>query len=493
MEREVLWRIAPHIIWPLRFVLPHHAGLRPAWLLRLGLFLYDHLGGRKLLPPTRTLDLHQRSGRQAAEAAVHARPSNIPTAGSTMRGWSCSTRATPPTRGADDPHAHHASSARAAKAATGRSTSRTAGDGAKTVAARGCWSTPPAPGSTMCWRQRRRSNAAATSAWCRAPTSSCRKLFEHDPRAYIFQNADGRIVFAIPYEERLHADRHHRPRLSRRPGAGGDQRGGDRLSLRRRERVFRRAGHARPTSSGPIPACGRSTTTAPRRRRRRRATTCWSSTARDGEPPLLSIFGGKITTYRRLAESAGKAASRSLPDSGKPAGPAARRCPAAISRRRLRRAWSAKLTARVSVSRRGHAAPAGARLRHRARAISRRRDARADLGRDFGAGLTEAEVRYLMRAGMGADRRRRAVAPLQARPATQPPTRRSALEAFMAARAGAAAGRRQPSRGRWRELAARLDNVNEAVAGADRDVSLTLRARLAQRAARADTVRQDHR
>ncbi len=57
MEREVLWAIAPHIVWPLRFVLPHHRGLRPAWLLRLGLFLYDHLGGRRRLPPTRTRDL----------------------------------------------------------------------------------------------------------------------------------------------------------------------------------------------------------------------------------------------------------------------------------------------------------------------------------------------------------------------------------------------------------------------------------------------------
>src|SRR5262249_44005490 len=57
MEREVLWGIAPHIIRPLRFVLPHHSGLRPAWLLRLGLFFYDHLGGRRLLPPTRSLDL----------------------------------------------------------------------------------------------------------------------------------------------------------------------------------------------------------------------------------------------------------------------------------------------------------------------------------------------------------------------------------------------------------------------------------------------------
>ena len=56
-EREVLWAMAPHIIWPMRFILPHHKGMRPAWLLRLGLFLYDHIGGRKALPPTRRLDL----------------------------------------------------------------------------------------------------------------------------------------------------------------------------------------------------------------------------------------------------------------------------------------------------------------------------------------------------------------------------------------------------------------------------------------------------
>src|SRR5580765_3734527 len=56
IEREVLLNAAPHIIWPLRFVLPHHAGLRPRWLIRLGLFLYDHLGGRKILPATRSVD-----------------------------------------------------------------------------------------------------------------------------------------------------------------------------------------------------------------------------------------------------------------------------------------------------------------------------------------------------------------------------------------------------------------------------------------------------
>ena len=59
MEREVLLRNAPHIIWPLRFVLPHHEGLRPWWMLRIGLFLYDHLGGRRILPPTKSLDLRR--------------------------------------------------------------------------------------------------------------------------------------------------------------------------------------------------------------------------------------------------------------------------------------------------------------------------------------------------------------------------------------------------------------------------------------------------
>lgn len=57
IEREVLLAAAPHIIWPMRFVLPHSPQDRPAWLVRLGLLLYDHLGGRRRLPGTRTLDL----------------------------------------------------------------------------------------------------------------------------------------------------------------------------------------------------------------------------------------------------------------------------------------------------------------------------------------------------------------------------------------------------------------------------------------------------
>lgn len=56
-EREVLLRIAPHIIWPLEFVLPHEKHLRPAWMIRMGLFLYDHIGGRSTLPKSHGVKL----------------------------------------------------------------------------------------------------------------------------------------------------------------------------------------------------------------------------------------------------------------------------------------------------------------------------------------------------------------------------------------------------------------------------------------------------
>ena len=61
IERETLWAMAPHLVRPLRFILPYHKGLRPAWLLRLGLFFYDHIGGRHRLP--RHEDRSSRCGR----------------------------------------------------------------------------------------------------------------------------------------------------------------------------------------------------------------------------------------------------------------------------------------------------------------------------------------------------------------------------------------------------------------------------------------------
>jgi len=73
IERETLLRAMPHISWPMRFVLPHQPGMRPAWLLRLGLFIYDHLGGRKILPATRTLDLrNDRAGEPLKSSFTRA-------------------------------------------------------------------------------------------------------------------------------------------------------------------------------------------------------------------------------------------------------------------------------------------------------------------------------------------------------------------------------------------------------------------------------------
>lgn len=59
LEREVLLKLMPHICWPMRFVLPLHNEMRPSWLVRLGLFIYDSMGGRKILPGTRTVNLKQ--------------------------------------------------------------------------------------------------------------------------------------------------------------------------------------------------------------------------------------------------------------------------------------------------------------------------------------------------------------------------------------------------------------------------------------------------
>ena len=71
-EREVLLRAAPHIIHPLRFVLPYQKQLRPKWMIRIGLFLYDHLGGRELLPASHAIDLRQHVAGAALKSEFSA-------------------------------------------------------------------------------------------------------------------------------------------------------------------------------------------------------------------------------------------------------------------------------------------------------------------------------------------------------------------------------------------------------------------------------------
>jgi hypothetical protein len=74
IEREVLLRLAPHIIWPLCFILPHSPEQRPAWMIRLGLLLYDYLGGRAKLPGSARIDLCSTTIRTAPPPWYATRP-----------------------------------------------------------------------------------------------------------------------------------------------------------------------------------------------------------------------------------------------------------------------------------------------------------------------------------------------------------------------------------------------------------------------------------
>jgi len=198
IERETLWKNAPHIIWPLRFVLPHHKGLRPAWLLRLGLFLYDHLGGRKLLPATQALDLRTDLAGQPLEDAFErgfeysdcwvqdARLTVLNARDAADRGATVFTRmeCTRLVR----TNGHWSITLKDTE------TGRTRIESAKLIVnAAGPW-------VDKLLREAKGENAASHVRLVQGSHIVTRKLFDHD-RCYIFQNSDGRIFFAIPYEQ----------------------------------------------------------------------------------------------------------------------------------------------------------------------------------------------------------------------------------------------------------------------------------------------------
>ena len=193
IEREILWAMAPHIIEPLRFVLPHHKGLRPRWLLRLGLFLYDHIGGRKRLPPTAVLNLARDPLGKALKSGY----------GTAFEYSDCRV---------DDArlvvlNARDAAARGAAIRTRTRVTgARREGEGwlvdivdtrtgaAETIAARmlidaaGPWvGQGPLPDGHAV-RLVKGSHIVV------------RRLYD-DPRCFFFQNGDGRIFFAIPFED----------------------------------------------------------------------------------------------------------------------------------------------------------------------------------------------------------------------------------------------------------------------------------------------------
>ncbi len=391
IERETLLVAMPHIARPLRFVLPHHAGLRPAWLLRLGLFVYDHLGGRRILPPTRTLDLSRdpaglplkpayRLGFEYSDCWVDdARLVALNARDAAARGAEILTRT-------------RVTSARREGGRWSIALATRAGPRAVTahalVNAGGPWVGEIASGML----------GGAGGERVRLVRGShivTRRLFDHD-RAYIFQGADGRIVFAIPYETDFTligtTDRDH---LGPPEAAACTPEEADYLRAAASE-YFRRpveAGDVVWTYSGVRPLHDDGTKSAT-------ATTRDYLLALDlgpgaDGPAALNVFGGKITTYRRLAEAAlGKLAPHLPPTRGPwTAGVA---LPGGDFRHdEVPRLVSALMTAYPFLTNRWALRLVRAYGTEAREILGDARSA-ADLGRRFGHDLTEAEVVWMM-------------------------------------------------------------------------------------------------
>ncbi|MBS7538965.1 glycerol-3-phosphate dehydrogenase [Ancylobacter lacus] len=408
MEREVLWKIAPHIIWPLRFILPHHAGLRPAWLLRLGLFIYDHLGGRKLLPATRTLDLRRDVAGQPLRA-------DYTRAFEYSDCWVEDSRLVvlnaldAAERGADvRPRTRVVSAER--RAAEGsvpahwRLEVEHAEDKTRESVAARVLVNAAGPWVHEVLARVVRANSPASVRLVQGSHIVVPKLYDHD-RAYIFQNADGRIIFSVPYERDFTligtTDRDYK-------GAPHEVKASD------EEIAYLCAAASEYFKKPIVPADVVWTYSGVRPLYDDGASKAQEATRdyvlemdeTEGMAPLLSVFGGKITTYRRLAEHAVQKLKNVLPGGDKPSwtGTAplpggdfdVRDVPRVIAQVQRAHPWlDARLARRLVLA-------YGTRT---LRLLDGARGPR-DLGETFGADLTEAEVRYLIReewARSGAD------------------------------------------------------------------------------------------
>lgn len=299
-EREVLLAMAPHISWPLRFVLPHLEGLRPAWLIRLGLFIYDHLGGRKLLPGCKTLDLRRD-------------PAGIPLKSEMVRGFEYSDCWVDDARlvvlTAMDGAAHGAEinvrtevvSAHRKKKQWEITVRNCRTGNQKTILAKALVNAAgPWVGEVL--SKRLGANSKSHVRLVKGSHIVLKKLFDHD-RAYIFQNADARIIFAIPYEQDYTL-----------VGTTDVDYTGDPAEAAATDEeiayLCKAAGEyfeapVRPedvvwTYSGIRPLFDSGEKSA---QKATRDYVLELDRHNDG-PVLLNVFGGKITTFRRLSEEA---------------------------------------------------------------------------------------------------------------------------------------------------------------------------------------------
>ena len=403
LEREVLLRSAPHIIRPLRFVMPHEPSMRPVWLIRLGLFLYDHLARRELLPGSAAIDLRHH----AVGAALQDRF----TRGFVYSdGWVDDARLV--VLNALDAQSHgaqiHTRTAcqSAQRSATGWTAILQAADGQQRSLTARVLVNAAGPWAEIFLRGVARADhgEALVTRHQRLVKGShivVPRCFEHD-HAYLFQSPDRRIIFAIPYEERFTLIGTTDSEFTGDPRS--PQVGADEIAYlcQQASCYFKRP--LTPDDvvwsfSGVRPLFGDT-------------VGALSAITRDyllesniGAAPLLSVWGGKITTYRKLAEQAANEIGRVLGDSraawtgkaslpggdlrawiGEPQRPD-RDIERFIDAVRVRYNWlDAELARRL-------ARAYGSRIERVLAAAG----SYADLGEEVAPGLFEAELHYLRR------------------------------------------------------------------------------------------------
>ena len=301
-EREVLWKSAPHLIRPMRFVLPHHRGLRPAWMLRLGLALYDRIGGRTRLAGARAVDLAQdpagrplkpqfRKGFEYSDCTVDDSRLVVMNARDAVdRGAVIKTRT-------------KLKRARSREGVWEIVTQDTLTDVEEVTTARlivnatGPWADLTLAASSQ--------NAPARSIrLVQGSHIVVPRLFDHE-RSYLFQGSDRRVVFAIPYQQcytligTTDVDYQGDPAdTAVQPQEVSYLCGAVNRYLERPVReddvVWSYSGLRPIYDDGADAAQDASRDYVLRQHREA------------GGAPLVNVFGGKITTYRRLAEDAMK-------------------------------------------------------------------------------------------------------------------------------------------------------------------------------------------
>jgi glycerol-3-phosphate dehydrogenase len=294
-EREVALRSAPHIMRPLRFVMPHDPAMRPVWMIRAGLFLYDHLTRREVLPGSGTIDLRHDAAGAPLKPGFHK-------AFVYSDGWVDDARLV--VLNALDAAEHGATVLTRWSCVDARRGSARWTLGLRSVA-----------GATRELRARALVNAAGPWAaqflaeHAHLPRAkSLRlvkgshivvpKMFDHD-RAYLFQNPDKRIIFAIPYEGQFTLIgttdvEHHGP-----IGAASIDASEVSYLCEQASRYFAhpvRPADVRWSYSGVRPLLDDESGDPSA------VTRDYSLELDTSQAPLLSVWGGKLTIFRKLAE-----------------------------------------------------------------------------------------------------------------------------------------------------------------------------------------------